>query len=295
MVNFLKHQFYLNNGFTIRQFLKSRDFFHKRALIKDKYKDSFLLRTTMKSGSNFLCSLIGNYVFNIYNGSTPKRLDHNELKKKFWSSNNFLIKPFNHNPTYKYFIFEHDFECNHKIAFNSKKIINLYRNPLDFSVSMFYFDFINREKTISNKKRFEIYKNVNHPRDMLEILLPGFLESFKHTFDMVSKPNALNIQYEELVRETDKTLKKVIDFLELPLDEEIVSLAINYSSISKLKSDEKKYASDSPLSGTDMKKVSFVRSGKIGEWEDYFSPKEFDEFLKEISKSGVSPENFIFR
>ncbi len=172
-----------NLGFSLREFSKYKSYSSINKGHIEKYHNSLLLRTMRKSGSHFLHSLIGNYINLQYNRNKyTKRLDHPTLRKVFWSSNKYLIDNTLYTETgFKHFIFEHDFECNYRVAFNAKKLINLYRNPLDIFTSMYYYDFKNREKCKKNKKRLEKYKNVTHPRDMMDILLPEFIYSYKLT------------------------------------------------------------------------------------------------------------------
>ena len=175
----IAREFSYHSGFSIKDFRKYKDYYAIKKQMREKYSQSLLIRTMQKSGSHFLISCLGNYINLEYNPShTNKRIDYPTLKNKIYTgkkinkNNEFY---FFNNTGYQSFIFDHDFDLNFKECFNSKSVINLYRNPLDFFTSMYYFDYKNRLKTTRNKKRFETYKEVNSVVDMASCLIDRYI------------------------------------------------------------------------------------------------------------------------
>ncbi|MFZ5910102.1 MAG: sulfotransferase domain-containing protein [Chloroflexota bacterium] len=79
--------------------------------------------------------------------------------------------------------------------------------------------------------------------------------------------NVFVVRYEDLKKGPVDTVKKMLDFVDFPYDEELIMHAVNTSRFEKMKSLEEKYGSgqhNDSLKG-------FIRQGKTGSWRDEIS------------------------
>ena len=79
-----------------------------------------------------------------------------------------------------------------------KKVINLYRNPFDCLVSNYYYFYKNRNIDLEISKYIDYY-------------MPKYIQSFK-IIDKFKNKNIMNISYEELIKNTESTIKKFYCF-----------------------------------------------------------------------------------
>lgn len=162
------------------------------------------------------------------------------------------------------------------------KNISLYRNPLDFIVSIFYYKYKNRGV------------NVAHPREVLVKELKQWVYLYNQQLSLKRKygDKVLLLSYEELYRNPKRSFSRIIDFLQVPFDKDALEFALDASSSNSLKNEEKK--EDSVVVAPKEKySGSFVRSGKIGEWKDYFNDKDVEKIESILRKNNISLKDFI--
>ena len=283
-----KFQYY--TGISLRNFRGYKDIFKIKKSATNFYKDSLLLRTMRKSGSHLFLSSLGNYINLQYNNGS-KRLDYPTLKQTIWDDswcheNKALL-----NTGYKSLIFKHDFEAWNRYVLASKRIINLYRNPFDMCVSLYFYDYKNRNKTEGNQKRLDQYKGVESPVEFMESFIDRYISSYKELKHFAKYDSAINYCYEELVTDTYLVMQNALEFCDIAVDEENLNKAILFSSKEMMVKDECTYGK-TYLVGRDMKS-SFIRSGKVGEWKEYFSDQDFSKFADILFRNGISTDEFI--
>ena len=127
----------------------------------------------------------------------------------------------------------------------------------------------------------------------LNEFIPYYVTRFAKSYSYLKKINNLDkdksiiICYENLKRDTKKTLKDILHFMEIVYDDDLVDETINRSSIKMVKSFEKKgeYYSD--------KNKSHIRNGGIGEWKNYLRRKDINYIEKILSEFKLSLNMFI--
>ncbi len=249
-----------------------------------KHKNALLLNSMMKSGSHYFMSVLANYLHYKYLQATD-RLDFVAMKELIWNVNEEKskeLKIIKEETGYSAFIWQH---FNPFIKYsNAKKIIHLYRNPLDIIISRYYYDYVNRLNYDSP---------VNSPSDIIEIILKEYILHYRSIDEIKEKEKVLKIAYESLILRPVETFEKALDFLGIEKDVKILKNAIEASSQEKVKEDEKKRGlQNGNLVGKNMKS-GFIRSGKIGEWKDYFSQKDIDKIEAILGEESFSLDQFI--
>lgn len=170
---------------------------------------------------------------------------------------------------------------------DTTKCIYLYRDPRDHlvSISMFY-KYGNANATVSSflRKKTEL--------ETIELFLRGFtVESDGLSFDFQSLKNTcldvlnwlnwinknpergLALKYEDLVANTDLSLKLIRNFIGFDASDESISLVAKNHS----------FKSQTGRKPGQEKKGVHLRKGKVGDWKNHFTPKLTEEFLSDCS------------
>ena len=211
--------------------------------------------TLKKSGTTYVLSFLLNYL-NYLNNDTEEQIDYEVLRAFhtmeaiLFSSNLFerlhlqrtLLRP-----RCKFEALVHTHVPVEPASFS--KTLCLTRNPLDSAVSSYYFHTVNRGKP----GRFE---------DVLDSWISYFIKTSQaqKTALQHAGHNGRMIHYEQLLRAPEQSFRSLLQFLELPLDERGMIVAMNHASVEGLKRLEAKKGG--PLLSVDECRVdSFVRSG----------------------------------
>lgn len=242
--------------------------------------DSVWFYSQMKSGTTYTIIFLINYlneiskselskkdifdilpyfhsVLNVINNNTPSQIREQQDK---------LIE----NIDFPYFLHTHKM-----IDDFSKKRILMSRNPLDYLISSYHYHYVNRGKKTPLTKAWK------H-------ILDEFIEQHKHQQSILEKqPNTtLYLQYEDVVTQPEQEFKRLVDFLALPYDEDLFQLAIQKSQKKEVQKIEKEGGS-MIVALKEHKQESFIRSGKIGEWEDYLSGKLKDDVFNYLKNNHI--------
>jgi hypothetical protein len=257
-------------------------------------KDRLILNSIPKSGTNYLRMLITNYLFSThYNLS--KRISYTDMHEKHFPNvreylfsrtnpTRYIYPTANHpirRTPYKDFVYGHAISyLNHSSA---SRIIHLYRNPFDFLVSKFYYSYKNRPE------RSNWY---SHPRDLIDIELPDYIKQFKYMKDLAQKrTNVLRIPYELLIRNPFETLFIILNWANIDIDIQRINQAVEFSDKKYVHNEE--YELGKAIHTPDGYKGSFVRSGKIGEWKEYFSNEDQRKIEIILREHKVNLSEFI--
>ena len=253
-------------------------------------KRSIIIRSIPKSGTQYLRLLITNYLIN-YNNESFKEINYfqmhnnyfpNVRNRIFWGQdtlkkNIYLKKNVFKN---KFYDFMYDHGCvTDRISFlRPKKMILLYRNPLDHLISLYNF------KVKQNV-------NINHPNELIEKSLIEYVKNYLFIKKNRNNQNMLILTYEELIQKPENVLLRLIDFLDLNLNSKIISNVIKSCSIDKVKKSEFIHEAPIHLEKSD-KKESFISSGNIGQWKKYFDNDDLFLIKKILNDYKVNLEEF---
>jgi hypothetical protein len=86
----------------------------------------------------------------------------------------------------------------------------------------------------------------------------------------------LVLQYEEMLRQPLACAARVTAFLEMECDERAIAKAAEKSSFDQLKRVEQTWGGENLI-----KPLTFFRSGKSGQWQEYFTPEVYDRYVQE--------------
>lgn len=247
-------------------------------------KNSLVISSIPKSGTHLSLFLVGNYLRVHYCGATepitPAQLYElfpNTLHKKpvpapgqkLCSKGGFSDILWGHH--YKYL----------KMS-SARKILFLYRNPLDQLVSNYHYTFVLRPETIPQDQRGKSFS------EMLPILAKRYAKLYWfHKRNLLGK-QALPMSYEVLTQDTRNAFYTILHWLGCEVDTKHMDTAIAFSSRETLRSLEQR-------TGVTIAnaKGSFIRSGKTGGWRENFSPADLDLTKKILAENGVLLSEFL--
>jgi estrone sulfotransferase len=86
----------------------------------------------------------------------------------------------------------------------------------------------------------------------------------------------LMLQYEEMLRQPLPCAARVTEFLEMECDERAIAQAVEKSSFDQLKRVEQTFGGENLI-----KPLTFFRSGKSGQWHEYFTSEVYERYMQE--------------
>ena len=171
-----------------------------------------------------------------------------------------------------------------KLYAKNLKIIFMVRDPRDVLVSQ-YFSESQRTKNAYKQSISEfIFENKGSFDTIIE-----FYNSWADKKDYPK--DFLLIKYEDMHTDTIKEVGKIIDFIGLQADEDILKDAVEFASFSNMR----KIEAENPTKSITLKPANIndtntykTRKGKVGGYKNYFSEKEIN-YLNNKMKEKLSP------
>ena len=160
---------------------------------------------------------------------------------------------------------------------NPKCLIITTRNIMDYCVSMYYWDFKHR----ITKKNISV-----------DEALPYILKEFcdRYEYQKKAKKNSkatIIVDYKDLKINRFDTLGKIIKFIYGSVDEKLLNIAIENSSIEKLKTYEKSIGRAAIAEEGTFVFKSFIRSGEVGEGKNFFNSHQVNLIEAELKKRNI--------
>ncbi len=140
------------------------------------------------------------------------------------------------------------------------KAVYILRDPRDVMVS--YYHFLQAHRLRQFKGSFA--KFIRHPRYGLRACVNHYLSWLPHI--------TLIVRYEDLRQDTVAQFQKLTTALQIPMQTDLLQLAVERSSFQKMRSVEKEKGIPNPERVSS--KFRAVRKGRSNGWLDYFSDKD---------------------
>jgi len=261
--------------------------------------DVLILGTVARSGTHYMMILLANYI--AYTMNKDEGFDPMEMNRIFPNNWHLSYIDYHKLPFGKFYKGEitmpnkiirnigiGDLTRSHsvfqRLFWKKSKILHLYRNPLDYSVSLYNYKHKKRESNPDRK---------SSPHEVLLDKFDNYIEMYKSYVEAAKsgKYYVLRVAYEQLIREPDFYLKSILTWLGLEPDEKGLKFAVEMSSIKKTKESELKGAVINPTA--EGLKGSFISSGQVGQWKKYFSDDELNYWRERFDEEGVPLDNFI--
>lgn len=287
----------IENGFRRLIYLTH----YKNFLIKNNIDENklLILGTIARSGTHYMMILLSNYI-NYLSGSrkpiNPTEMNlmlPNNWHLSYMSYRNIPLGPYQTenflSPDKRVDLINvSDITRSHsifqKIFWKNGNILHLYRNPLDYSVSLFNY---------KHRKRISKENPAVSPQEVLEQKFENYINMYKSYAKAAKsgKYRIFRLPYELLIKNPEYYLSAIIDWLGVESDPIAIKHAVLASSIKKVKLAEKEGSKVNPAA-KDLE-GSFISSGQIGQWKKYYSNSDFKFWLEKFSNHGVDLKSFI--
>ena len=181
-----------------------------------------------------------------------------------------------------------------KADYAGKRIVLLVRDPRDIAVSA-YFQWkfrMDRQKRALHTPAFEgrdlsVYEFATHPNGSLCKNI-SMLNDWDAALPRLG--DVLVVRYEDLRRDTAEWLRRIAEFSGLDSTASEIEDAIDFASFENMKKMERDaaFGTDSRRfspGGQDSSDAYKVRRGKIGGFEDYFTPEQVTEIDRQVNNT----------
>lgn len=247
-----------------------------------RYKKPYYLCSYPRSGRTWLRFMLANYLNKIY---------HLELDVNFYSLftivPNLTLSPEQGLPNYRFFYKKVPLVCcshSEMLSFGNRPVILLVRNIYDTLISD-YFLRKNRQRTYHG----ELSEFFRDP----DLGVSQIINYFNTWITKLHKLTMLVITYEAMQRDTTKTFSRVIAFLQIPLNQQVLEYAIKESSFTRMSQIEQQEGSPGKKYDPTKQAARRVREGKIGGSVKYLSLEDREYVTKRFT-SECSSETLQF-
>lgn len=257
-----------------------------RVLFERTERQRIVLNTIPKSGTTLVSVVFANYM-NLSTGGPERPVSLKDVHGAFIpNSREMLLQgdemkpahPFFQSTAYKDFLYSHSFRF---LEFCTAPVIFLYRNPLDFVVSLYFYN-LRFDSNLCGPKGFA------SPAAALEPALAYFADHFGYMAPLFARRRVLPVAYETLTTSPQQVFSLIFDWLGLPVDAKRLELAVDFSSMDNLRKQEQ-------AEGTFNKEhrpSSMFRSGQIGQWQEHLTPGDVERAKSFLAGRGISLARF---
>jgi hypothetical protein len=240
----------------------------ERPLVDQVYPDDTFLVSYPRSGNSFLQHLICNYLYPDGFESTPSVIPDLHMNPELASE---IDRP-------------RILKSHEKIPQPYPNVIYVARDGRDVAIS--YHAFLQRSGKISD-----------------DLSLEDFVASFndgKYEFGcwndhvvnwLGAHSDSLVVRYEDMLTDGDRELRRVLEFLGHPVNEDQVSSAVEKSQFSRLQRKEKERVREKDSGDPDEKNL-FFRKGEKCQWKSHFSEEMNAEFVR-LNREALRKLNYI--
>lgn len=275
-----------------------------------KQNQLLILSTIARSGTHYTKFLFANYIklaSGIDNGPvTPKEM--NSMLPNIWHYAYLGGHPFSPAGTRKFkkptpdlaLLGLVDIPRSHYPYMHSywgkSPILHIYRNPLDYAVSIYHYKFKDQKRDLSTSNN-----GLTTAGDMPTIANP--VEALEYRFDdyvnmylsyrseaQRSRPQLLRMSYEDLKRSPEACLRMIIRWLGIEPHSSTTEKAVHYSSIKTVNQLERPGGTIQPE--RTYVKGKFARDGSIGQWKEYFTESDLEHFANKFASAGINLDEF---
>ena len=212
------------------------------------YEKLKIICSLPRSGTNFTNNMLASYLEQLYNkGNGVPKIMGSETQEQWMSYN---IKPMNFNINFDDYLYDYSYWeklpkidynyvywCHHPLQmarlvnFNLARPVILIRNPLEV-ISGYLLIFINHRM---KSKKITIH-NIDEFKELFLNKIDSLTKVYEYWYKFIKKRNEsddksyLLIKYEELVKNTEENLLKILKFYNIKINYDFLKNSININS-----------------------------------------------------------------
>jgi len=155
----------------------------------------------------------------------------------------------------------------------TNKALYIARDPRDIAVS--FADHLGDDiDTVIEKMNNPQYA-ISKESTLIQPLMTWSMHVASWTRD--TELDRVNITYEDILRQPKLAFKSILEFFEIPFDEQRFNSALKQTNFKRLSRQEDKKG----YMGVSKHQEKFFRQGKIGKWKDVLTKKQRDKIEKD--------------
>ncbi|XP_060636554.2 sulfotransferase 1A1-like [Anolis sagrei] len=153
------------------------------------------------------------------------------------------------------------------------KIIYMARNAKDVAVSYYFF-----------YQMAKIHPEPGTWDEFLQKFMAGdvaygsWYDHVKGWWDKRKEQRILYLFYEDLKEDSRREIRKILEFLERPMDEQLVEKIAHHTSFQEMRQNPMANYTNIPKSIMDHSVSPFMRKGITGDWKNYFTVAQNESF-----------------
>lgn len=147
-----------------------------------------------------------------------------------------------------------------------KRAIYIARDGRDAMVSYWHFCNQRDGTAIPFSEFIELSSKPEHSYGEWSVHVTGWMNA--------PLDGKLVLRYEDLITDTAGSLRQALEFVEVEVSETAVANAVERASFNSMRKLERTKGFNLEM----LKKVEFVREGKVGSWQDSFGPGDLERF-----------------
>nr|DBA17279.1 TPA: hypothetical protein GDO54_002753 [Pyxicephalus adspersus] len=169
------------------------------------------------------------------------------------------------------------------------KVIYIARNAKDVAVSYYFFH--NMVKALPDPGPWDIF---------LDSYMKGYVcygswhDHVKGWWEKRYDHNILYLFYEDLKENPKREIRKMLQFLEIKMTDDIVEKIVHHTSFEEMKNNDMVNYKTIANDVLDQTTTTFMRKGLAGDWKNYFTVAQNKTFDEDYKKQ-MSGTNLHFR
>ena len=155
--------------------------------------------------------------------------------------------------------------------------MHITRYPKDVAVSTYHWINILNINIEKPQVEFDLFLREYLLESKRKFMWGSWWEYMADWIQYKNEPHILFVQYEDMVKDPETMVLRISEFLGKQLSETQISRIAKLVSFDAMK-ENASLSSSIQQTILDTSKGSFMRKGKIGDWKNYFTHKQSEEF-----------------